>query len=81
MADYMIYPQGSDMSGAAPYLVISDLARPGVKFQASAIDLNVDDQNIGNIIFDGKIIASITNVEDTQILYNIFNMLYSVQQV
>ena len=81
MADYMIYPTGADTSSANPYFIISDLARPGVKFQASVIDIQVDDSNVGHIILDGKIIASMTTVEDTQTMYNIFQLLYSVTQV
>ena len=81
MADYVIYPTGSDTSDANPYFIISDLARPGVKFQASVIDIDVDDQNIGYIIFDGKIIMSMTNVEDPQVMLNTFQLLYSVEEV
>jgi len=81
MAEYMIYPTGSDTSGAQPYFIISDLARPGVKFQASVIDIQVDDANIGYIILDDKIISSMTNIEDTTVMYNIFQLLYSVQEV
>jgi hypothetical protein len=81
MSDYIIYPEGSDTSSAQPFFVITDLARPGVKFQASVIDINVDDQNIGYIIFDDKIIASMTNVEDSQTMFNIFQLLYSVEEV
>jgi hypothetical protein len=81
MSDYIIYPEGADTSGALPVLDITDIARPGVKFQASVIDIEVDEQNIGYIIFDDKIILSMTNVEDTQTMYNIFQLLYSVQEV
>jgi hypothetical protein len=81
MADYMMYASDSDMLDTEPFFIISDLSRPGIKFQASEIRFDVNDDNVGSIIFDGKIIVSMNNIEDTEVLSNIFQLLYSVEEV